>query len=134
MIGRVASDREYRLRGIQVCERWRNFWAFVEDMGLKPTPAHTLDRRNNDGDYEPNNCRWATRSEQQFNRRASTKRKITYLTVNGETQDLVKWAKDKGINKQTIRFRLRRGWSELEAVDTPLWQERKTTRVSRGKR
>jgi len=60
----------YGARGINVCDRWlEDFWAFVSDMGDKPTPKHTLDRINNDGNYEPSNCRWATQSEQLKNRR-----------------------------------------------------------------
>lgn len=56
-------------RGITVCDRWREFKNFFADMGEKPTPAHSIDRINNDGNYEPSNCRWATPKEQQRNSR-----------------------------------------------------------------
>lgn len=75
MIQRCTNTRHprwkhYGGRGIAICARWRHsFAAFLSDMGCRPTSDHTLDRRDNDGNYEPSNCRWATWSEQRRNRR-----------------------------------------------------------------
>lgn len=66
---RHESYKNYGARGITVCRRWHDFRNFYADMGARPSPTHSLDRIDNDADYSPNNCRWATKSEQNLNRR-----------------------------------------------------------------
>ena len=94
----------YGGRGISVCERWRLFENFLMDMGDMP-PAMTLDRINNDGNYEPNNCRWATRATQSRNSRQSR-----LYTFNGETLCLSDWAERLDLGRGTLQFRIAKGW------------------------
>jgi hypothetical protein len=112
---RCASYRRYGGRGISVCSRWLNdFWAFAADMGPKPTPAHTIERIANGGDYTPANCRWATIAEQTRNRRANR-----HITAFGRTQILTDWAKEVGLSPMAIYDRLKRGWTAENAIGAP---------------
>ncbi len=101
----------YGGRGIAVCDRWRqSFQAFMDDMGPKPTGT-TIERIDNDGHYEPGNCRWATHTEQQRNLRTNR-----LLTHKGHTACVAEWADHIGLNANTLRARLRLGWSTERAL------------------
>lgn len=105
---------KYGGRGIKVCDRWQGrdgFIRFVEDMGAAPTSDHSIDRIDNNGDYEPGNCRWATSLEQAMNRRTNK-----CLTMNGVTLTQHEWAKKVGITAATICKRLKRGWTVDDAL------------------
>lgn len=119
MLNRCYNTHEqnykyYGGRGIKVCDRWRksyrNFW---EDMGTRPT-GYTLDRIDNNGDYEPGNCRWATRSQQQRNTRLNRN-----LTLNGQTRCLSEWAAIIGIDPVSLRQRVR-----LHGAETALTMQK----------
>lgn len=84
---RTKSFPNYGGRGIRVCDRWLNdFAAFFVDMGPRPSPKHSIDRIDNDGHYEPGNCRWATKSQQAYNRRKSGKNLVFQLDVTRESR------------------------------------------------
>jgi hypothetical protein len=106
----------YGGRGISVCKRWEeSFEAFWEDMGPRPSDSHSIDRINNDGNYEPGNCCWTTNTVQCRNRRSNR-----LLTFNGKTQSVAEWADELGIKSQVIANRLRRGWSVEATLATPV--------------
>jgi hypothetical protein len=105
----------YGGRGITVCARWRSFAAFRDDMGPKPSPTHSIDRINNDGNYEPGNCRWATRADQNRNKRNSRR-----LAFNGEVQTVAEWAVHLGMSRQALSYRLNHGWTLQRIFTEPL--------------
>ena len=112
----------YGGRGISVCARWQTFENFFADMGLRPTDKHTLDRKDNDGNYEKSNCRWATRKEQANNR--GTNRLLTH---GGKTLHLSEWAEQTGIGYYCLVSRLSLGWSPGRALTTPLARVKEIT-------
>lgn len=122
---KVRSYGDYGGRGIKVCERWANsFAAFFADMGPRPGPGFEIDRKDNDGDYEPANCRWATKAEQSVNRRDTR-----LLTHGGETMSLRDWADRTAIPYATIQRRLGRGWSAEQVLTTPVDASRRNRRA-----
>lgn len=93
----------YGGRGIKVCDRWlgkEGATNFLKDMGKRPSPKHSIDRINNDGDYCPENCRWATWTEQENNRRINV-----YYEYNGKKMTLPQWSRELGINLGTLYYR-----------------------------
>lgn len=112
---RNPNDKRYAHyggRGITVCHEWvRSFEAFYSSMGPKPTPQHSIDRIDNDGHYEPANCRWATATE-QTNNTSRNKR----LTIGDVTMTIADWAKSNGIDPRLATERIRKGWDGVDAV------------------
>lgn len=106
--------RHYGARGIKVCDRWNSVHAFLEDMGHPPTPEHSIGRIDNDGPYEPNNCRWETIEQQNNNTRRSR-----YVTWNGRSQTIKSWAEELDMEPRRISERLRRGWPVERALTEP---------------
>lgn len=102
--------KDYFDRGIKVCERWQVFENFLADMWPTYAEGLEIDRKNNDGDYEPGNCRWVTRAENQSNRRCSK-----WIVINGEKKSAKEAAEILGVHYQTLIYRLRAGWKP-EAV------------------
>lgn len=122
-VGGVESPEHYIWRGmlrrrhgngsryytkVEVCERWGNFESFLQDMGRRPSPSHSLDRIDPNGGYEPSNCRWATRSEQQKNKRTTRR-----WEHNGIIGTLYEWASILGISPQLALWRIK-NWGTFE--------------------
>lgn len=105
---------DYGGRGITVCERWKSFAGFAEDMGPTFSPELSLDRIDNDGNYEPGNCRWATVVEQARNKRNS--HRVTFL---GQTKTIAEWSELLGLHYDTVHTRLgKQGWPVERALTT----------------
>lgn len=100
----------YGGRGITVCDRWRAFANFLDDLGPRPSPAHSLERIDNDGRYEPGNVQWATRQQQAANKSSNR-----IVTIDGVANHLREWAKLFGVPETTARARLNRGWPPARA-------------------
>lgn len=120
LIGRCEDKKrkqykDYGGRGIKVCKRWRkSFQAFIDDMGPRPSRFHSIDRINNDGNYEPSNCRWETRAQQGKNQRTNK-----WIEHGGRKMILADWSKETGIHQKTLSLRLKSGWPIDVALFTP---------------
>ncbi len=115
MLGRCRNPNfrqwnDYGGRGITVCERWHDYHAFAADMGERP-PGYTLERIDNSLGYSPENCRWATRKEQQRNRRAAK-----YVTIDGVEYRAIELADMAGVKTDTIIARAERGLSYEDVI------------------
>lgn len=107
---RYANYANYGGRGISVCDEWASFHRFVQDMGEKPAGMQ-LDRIDNNGRYEPANCRWASAAENTRNRRNTV-----VLEYDGRSQCLADWAAEVGMSRQKLAKRLALGWSVERAL------------------
>ena len=119
MLDRCKHDRQghWGRRGIRVCKEWRDsFEAFYRDMGEPPSVRHSIERKNNNGNYEPLNCVWATRKEQARNTTRNTR-----LTYKGRTATIAEWSEITGLKPSTICVRIYNlKWSIGDALSTPV--------------
>jgi hypothetical protein len=109
------SYKNYGGRGIRVCKEWEDFKTFARDMGPKPKGT-SIERINNDGNYEPGNCRWATMVEQLSNRRPGSLGTPRLITYRDETLCISDWARKVGITPKRLIRRLNRGLPLSEAL------------------
>lgn len=106
--------KRYGGRGITICDRWlHSFENFLADMGHRPSPLHSIERKNNNGNYEPDNCIWALPKEQQRNTRVNHN-----VTFNDRTMCLAAWAEELGITPMAMRYRLKM-WPLADALSKP---------------
>jgi hypothetical protein len=116
----ASNYGRYGARGITLAPEWvDDYAAFITHVGPRPSPDHSIDRINNDGNYEPGNVRWATREQQARNRTTSRK-----ITIGGETLVLVDWAARVGVDRRTVWNRIvNLGWDPARAVMEPVPQK-----------
>ena len=106
----------YGARGVSIHDRWKDsFEQFYQDMGPRPSKDHSLDRIDNNGNYEPSNCKWSTKKEQNNN-----KRNNTLVEYNGKIQTVAQWASEYNLNYNTLFYRLARGCTPEEALTNPV--------------
>lgn len=112
------SFEHYGGRGIKVCERWLVFENFLADMGRRPE-GMSIDRKDNDGDYEPSNCRWADTTTQ-----ARNSKQVVWVEIDGVTKRLVEWCEDRKISINTVRCRVKKhNMTYAEAIMSPIQRQ-----------
>jgi hypothetical protein len=116
---------KYGAKGVTLCKRWQKFENFLADMGERPSPDHTIERRENKKGYTPDNCCWIPKGEQARNKTTNHR-----ITVNGTTKLLTEWAKALDCPHTTLLTRLRNGWSEEATVTTPVRSHKPYQRAS----
>lgn len=116
MIQRCTNPNEkcfkhYGGRGITVCEAWRKFENFFADMGKRPGPEYTIDRKKTNGNYEKSNCRWTKKLVQMNNKRNNHR-----IEYNGRIKTIAEWSRETGINISTLKNRIRNNWPVERAM------------------
>lgn len=130
------SNKYYGSRGVEVCHRWKDdFLAFISDMGLRPSPEHTIERKDSAGNYEPNNCVWATAQAQALNRLDRKKPRYTssnprIVVVNGVERDLPSVCKEFNVRQSIVNQRLENGWTIERALTTPIRGKSKAVSIT----
>ena len=111
----------YGGRGVSICEEWKHSFDTFKEWALRHgyDDALSIDRIDNDGNYEPSNCRWISNREQQRNKRTNL-----FYTIGNETKTLTEWCEQYGVGFNTIKGRLGKGWGILEALTSPLKDKR----------
>jgi hypothetical protein len=121
------NRREYKYyggRGIEVCERWQVFENFLADMGERPSPSHSIDRIDCDGDYSPDNCRWATHREQLRNTHRNR-----WVTYDGKDWCVTDLALHLGVDVGTLRYRMRVKWPRSKWGNPPGYERHKSASI-----
>jgi len=114
----TRGENNYKGRGIKVCDRWRygengvqGFVLFTQDMGEPPSKRHTIERQDNNGNYTPKNCIWATRMVQNSNKRSNR-----WIEYEGQKKTMAQWARATGLCDATISNRIKRGLPLAEVL------------------